>query len=81
MSEGSESKKRHFILEHLAKTESFKKPQARITPKTPPERDRQRHGRTLLRQVGNLATDMETARQAQIAAVASQITTQVTVET
>ena len=68
MSGGNESKKRHFILEHLAKTESFKKPQPSIPKIKLPERDRWRHGGDLLRQVHNLESDMATARQAQIAA-------------
>ena len=68
MSEGNESKKRHFILEHLAKTESFKKPQTPISRTAPPQRDRQRHGKALLGQVHALATDMEMARQVQTAA-------------
>jgi len=67
MVEEKETRKRHFILEHLAKSESFKKPQSPIPKSAPPERDRQRHGWSLLQQVRGLESDMATARQAQTA--------------
>jgi hypothetical protein len=65
MPDQNERKKRHFILDGFAETERFSRPWQRIEPAPVPERDRRRHGRALIGQIGALKPVMETARRTQ----------------
>lgn len=61
-------KNRHFVLEGLAETESFRQPRQTIKPPAIPERDRRRHGNFLFGQINELRLRLAEARQVQEAA-------------
>lgn len=68
MDEPQNQRKRHFILEGTADTERFRSPQQGGGGPPVPNRNRNRHGRTLLRQIEALRPHAATARDAQEAA-------------
>ena len=69
MANGTEDKKRHFILERVTETEAYRSPQQGGGQHPAiPERDRTRHGGALRRQIDGLQTEAESARQTQQAA-------------
>ena len=67
MANGTEKRNRHFILEGVTETEPYRS-QGGGRPAKPPEQDRARHGAALQRQIGELRTAAESAREAQQAA-------------
>src|SRR5689334_9243106 len=65
MPEQDEKRYRHFILDDVAQTQAYRSPR-QIIPKQPiPERDRRRHGSSLLGQVEALKPAAEDASRAQ----------------
>ena len=65
MANGTEEKIRHFILESVTEVEPYRSPQEGGGRPNIPERDRQRHGRSLMQQLDGLRSEAETARAAQ----------------
>lgn len=57
--------RRHLILKGATSTERFRPPRLRQNPPRIPERDRRRHGTTLLGQIGALKTEMAAVCEAQ----------------
>ena len=69
MANGSGEKRRHFILEGVTETESWRSPQqGRGERRAVPAQDRARHGGDLRRQIDMLRSEAESARDAQQAA-------------
>ena len=54
MANGADERNRHFILDGVTETEAYRSPQEGGGRPTVPERDRERHGGTLLRQLDGL---------------------------
>ena len=65
MANGTEERSRHFILEGVTEVEPYRSPQERGGRLNIPAHDRQRHGSSLMRQLGELRSEAETARSAQ----------------
>lgn len=65
MAEQDERRYRHFILDDVAQTQAYRSPRQIIPSRPIPERDRRRHGNSLLQQV-------EALRPAALAAVQAQ---------
>lgn len=65
MANGSDEKKRHFILADLATTEPFSS-KGGGSSKSPPDRDRAQHSADLRRQLEALREEASAARQAQL---------------
>ena len=65
MANGADERNRHFILDGVTETEAYRSPQEGGGRPTVPERDRERHGGTLLRQLGGLHPQAEAAKEAQ----------------
>ena len=57
--------RRHFILDGVTEVESYRSPQQRGKRPSVPERDRQRHGNALRRQIDALHPQAEAAHNAQ----------------
>ncbi|MBL8254479.1 MAG: S8 family peptidase, partial [Candidatus Competibacter sp.] len=68
MAEQDDGRKKHFILKGAAETERFRLPRNGGGDSAVPERDRRRHGRSLLRQLEVLRPLFLRAREAQEAA-------------
>jgi len=69
MANGSDEKRRHFILEGVTGTEPYRSPGQVGGGRQPvPPQDRARHGADLRRQIDTLRSDAESAREAQRAA-------------
>ena len=64
MPNGTDERHRHFILEGVTETEAFRSRGGGGRPSTPP-RNRAQHGGLLQRQVDELRTEAESAREAQ----------------
>lgn len=67
MANGSGEKRKHFILEGVTETESWRSPQ-QGGRRAVPAQDRARHGGDLQRQIDMLRSEAESARDAQQAA-------------
>ena len=65
MANGTEERNRHFVLEGVTEVEPYRSPQEGGGGPNIPARDRQRHGASLMRQLGELRSEAETARAAQ----------------
>ena len=65
MANGTEERNRHFVLEGVTEVEPYRSPQEGGGRPNIPARDRQRHGTSLMRQLGELRSEAETARAAQ----------------
>lgn len=65
MANGTEERHRHFILDGITEVELYRSPQQGGTRPSVPERDRQRHGAALRRQLDELRPQAEAARNAQ----------------
>ncbi|MBE2295804.1 MAG: S8 family peptidase [Phycisphaerales bacterium] len=65
MAESDNQHKRHFILEGTAETERFRYPPGGGRGSAVPERNRNQHGNTLLRQIKALYPQLRVARDAQ----------------
>ena len=65
MANGADERNRHFILDGVTETEPFRSPQQGGGQATVPERDRERHGGTLRRQLDELHLQAEAAKEAQ----------------
>ena len=66
MANGTEKRSRHFILDGVTEIEPYRSPQEGGGRRpTIPERDRQTHAMSLVRQLGELRVEAETARAAQ----------------
>lgn len=68
MPDTGDQRKRHFILDGTAQTESFRSPQQGGGGVSVPDRDRNRHGNALLRQLEALRPQLASARETQAAA-------------
>ena len=65
MANGADERNRHFILDGVTETEAYRSPQEGGGRPKVPERDRERHGGTLLRQLDGLHPQAEAAKEAQ----------------
>lgn len=65
MADNQNGMKKHLILRGVTSTERFRAPRIPFTPPRIPERNRYRHGTTLLRQIDALKSEMTTARDVQ----------------
>ena len=66
MANGSDEKRRHFILEGVTGAEPYRSPGRGGGGRPPvPPQDRARHGPDLRRQIDTLRSDAESAREAQ----------------
>ena len=65
MANGADERNRHFILDGVTETEAFRSPQHGGGRPTIPERDRERHGGTLRKQLDELHPQAEAAKEAQ----------------
>ena len=65
MANGADNRNRHFILDGVTETEAYRSPQQGGGRPTVPERDRERHGGTLRRQLDELHPQAEAAKEAQ----------------
>lgn len=68
MVNGSVERHRHFILEGVTETESYRSPQQGGSSSTIPQRDRIQHGTALQQQVEELRLSTDAAREARLAA-------------
>ena len=65
MPNGADERNRHFILDGVTEVEGYRLPPRDIDPPVLPERNRRLHGTTLQRQLGELHSEADSARQAQ----------------
>lgn len=65
MANGTEERHRHFILDGVTEVEPYRSPQQGGKRPSVPERDRQRHGNALRRQIDALHPQAEAAHNAQ----------------
>ena len=65
MPNGADGRNRHFILDEVTEVEGYRMPPRDIDPLVVPERNRRLHGTTLQRQLGELHSEADSARQAQ----------------
>lgn len=65
MAEDGPQPRRHFILDHTAQTELFRRPVGSGGPKEIPRRNRQAHGSALLQQMEDLKPELERAKDIQ----------------
>lgn len=72
MAEQDDQRKRHFILEGTAQTERFRSPQQGGGGAAIPDRNRNQHGGTLLRQLEALRPQFDAARSTQETAGATE---------
>lgn len=68
MPNGTDDRRRHFILEEVTEAEAYRSPQQGGGRPAIPARDRARHGEALRRQLEALEGDAASARDAQRAA-------------
>ena len=57
MANGTEERNRHFVLEGVTEVEPYRSPQEGGGAPNIPTRDRQRHGTSLMRQLGELRSE------------------------
>ena len=69
MANGNDNRNRHFILDGVTETEVYRSPQGRRDRRPAvPERNRESHGGTLLKQLEALQPRAEAAKAAQMQA-------------
>ena len=65
MTEGTERRYRHFILERVTETEAYRSPRQRMERINVPERNRTQHGEELRRQINELRSEADSVREVQ----------------
>ena len=65
MTEGTEGRHRHFILEGVTETEAYSSLRQRVKRPQVPEQDRAQHGGELQRQINELREEADSVREVQ----------------